>query len=79
MGAVSDHVDVYVYVWACVHAPSDFSSTAFGLLIVMKSLGCGWSLTNEPFGIVADLRWMMSPSLRCMFSIIQNGRYTMPS
>ena len=52
----------------------DCSSTAFGLEILMKSVVCGCSLTKLPFWMVALLRCTMSPSFRCMFSIIQKGR-----
>ena len=58
---------------------SDCSSTAFGFEILMKSVVCGWSLTKRPFCSDADLRWTMSPSFSRMFSIIQYGRYTIPS
>ena len=53
---------------------SDCSSTAFGLEILMKSVVCGCSLTKLPFWMVALFRCTMSPSFRCMFSIIQKGR-----
>ena len=58
---------------------SDCSSTAFGLEILMKSVVCGCSLTKAPLRMEAERRCTMSPSLRCMFSIIQNGKYTIPS
>lgn len=44
--------------------------TALGLLMSRKSLLCGRSLTNEPFGSDALLNFTMSPSCSSRFCII---------